>query len=189
MNNKKNLIIAVTGASGAIYAQSLINRLSIIKEQLADTAIVFSKNAKEIWEYELKNSDYKKLPFKQYDPYDFNAPFASGSAGFDTMIICPSSMGAMGRIAAGISNDLISRAADVMLKERKKLLIVPREMPYNLIHINNMKSLSEAGAIICPASPSFYGRPATIKDLAETLSDKILGLAGFEIDSFKWGSH
>ena len=102
------------------------------------------------------------------------------------MIICPSSMGTLGRIAGGISDNLICRAADVMLKERRRLIIVPRETPYNLIHIRNMEMLTQAGAIICPASPSFYSKPATIADLVMTVVDSVLTLAGFVEDSYNW---
>jgi 4-hydroxy-3-polyprenylbenzoate decarboxylase len=104
------------------------------------------------------------------------------------MIICPCTMGTLGRIASGISSDLMTRSADVMLKERKKLILVPREAPLNLIHLTNMKLLTEAGAIICPASPSFYSKPATIEDLAMTVVDRVLSLAGFNLETFSWGS-
>lgn len=183
----RKIIIAVTGASGAIYADLLFKRLQRIKQQISVCNIVLSDNAHSVWEYELGDSTYKNIPFKVYINDDFYAPFASGSAGFDTMIICPCTMGTMGRIASGISNDLITRAADVMLKERKKLILVTREMPLNLIHIKNMQTVTEAGGIICPASPSFYSKPASLKDMLLTVIDKVLVLAGFEIKSFQWG--
>ena len=103
------------------------------------------------------------------------------------MIVCPCSMGLMARIAMGISNDLVTRAADVVLKERRKLILVPRDTPYNLIHINNMRLLTEAGAIICPASPSFYSKPQSFEALAKTVTDRVLDLAGFKLDSYRWG--
>jgi len=124
---------------------------------------------------------------REYDNKDFYAPFASGSSTFDTMIICPSSMGMLGRIANGVADDLITRAADVMLKERRKLIIVPRETPYNLIHINNMKLLTEAGAVILPATPSFYSRPKNIDELVLTVVDRIMDQAGFNINTGRWG--
>jgi 4-hydroxy-3-polyprenylbenzoate decarboxylase len=102
------------------------------------------------------------------------------------MIICPASMGTIGRIANGTSDDLIARAADVMLKERRKLIIVPRETPYNLFHIRNMESLTLSGAIICPASPSFYSKPETISDLVMTVVERIISLAGFEAGVYRW---
>ena len=126
--------------------------------------------------------------FTTYDNHDFMAPFASGSAGFDAFIICPCSMGTLGRIASGMSNDLITRAADVMLKERKQLICVVREAPYNLVHLKNMTAVTEAGGIICPASPSFYSIPKSIDDLAATVVDRVLQLAGISIDTFKWGN-
>ena len=112
---------------------------------------------------------------------------ASGSAGYTAMIICPCSMGTLGRIASGVSDDLMTRAADVVLKEKQKLILVPREAPYNLIHLNNMKLLTEAGAVICPASPSFYSKPATINDVVMTVVDRALTLAGLELETSHWG--
>jgi flavin prenyltransferase len=112
---------------------------------------------------------------------------ASGSAGYDTMIVCPCTVGTLGRIANGTSDNLIIRSADVMLKERKKLILVTRETPYNLIHILNMRKVVKAGAIICPANPSFYSKPLNIEELTGTVVDKILLLADFATDGFKWG--
>ena len=146
-----------------------------------------STNAKDVWQHELNNKDYENLPFKLFEPSDFFAPFASGSAKYDVMVVCPCSMGTMGRIAAGISNDLTTRAADVMLKERRKLILVTRETPLNLIHINNMKAVTEAGGIICPASPSFYSNPSTVEQLASTVIDRVLDLIGLDNKSFRWG--
>jgi 4-hydroxy-3-polyprenylbenzoate decarboxylase len=184
---KRKIIIAVTGASGAIYAQKLLERLRSVKDDIEETAVVFSKNAKEIWECEI-GSEYKPSGIeKEYQADDFYAPFASGSSRYDTMIICPASMGITGRIANCFSDDLISRAADVILKERRRLIIVPRETPYSLIHINNMKSVTEAGGIICPATPSFYNKPQSIEDLVLTVVDRIIDLAGFEIETKRWG--
>ncbi|MCK4662423.1 MAG: UbiX family flavin prenyltransferase [Bacteroidales bacterium] len=184
--NQKRIIVAVAGASGTIYAKRLFEKLISLTEQIEEVEVVFSKNAYDIWHYELDNKSYKQLPFKIYDNNNFFAPFASGSAKFDTMIICPCSIGTLGRIANGISDDLISRAAEVILKERKKLIIVPRETPYSLITINNMKILTEAGGIICPANPSFYNNPQTINDLVDTVVNRVLDLAGFEIEISRW---
>jgi flavin prenyltransferase len=125
---------------------------------------------------------------KVFDNKDFFAPFASGSSQYDSMIICPCSMGTLGRIAHGYADDLISRAADVMLKENKKLILLVREMPYNLVHIENFRLLALSGAIICPASPSFYSKPQSVEALVDTVIDKLLLLAGFDIKTFKWGS-
>src|SRR6202008_2979072 len=116
-------------------------------------------NAKDVWKHELKSEGYSSYGFNFYGKTDFNAPFASGSSKFDCMIICPCSMGTLGRIAGGISNDLITRAADVMLKERRKLICVVGETPSNLVNLRNMTAVTEAGGIICPATPSFYSKP------------------------------
>lgn len=183
---KHKIIVAVSGASGAIYTKVLLEKLVMLKDQVEDVGIVMSDNAKEVWKFELGNTDYNKLPFKQYEKNDFFAPFASGSARYNLMIICPCSMGTLARIASGISNDLVSRAADVILKERRKLILVTRDTPLSLIHINNMKTVTEAGGIICPASPSFYSMPATFEALAATVTDRVIDLAGLNNDTFRW---
>lgn len=126
------------------------------------------------------------LPF--FSQKDFTAPFASGSGKYNTMIIVPCSMGTLGRIATGVSSDLITRAADVILKERRKLICVVRDTPYNLVHIRNMETLTLAGGIICPATPSFYSKPTTIEEVAATVVDRALDLAGLDISTFRWGS-
>ncbi|HSM46684.1 MAG TPA: UbiX family flavin prenyltransferase [Draconibacterium sp.] len=146
---KRKIVVAVTGASGAIYASLLFKKLREIKNQLSEVAVVFSTNAKDIWKYELKDTFEPVFPFRVYEKDDFYAPFASGSSSFDTLIVCPCSMGTLGRIAHGISDDLITRAADVILKERRKLILVPRETPFSLIHLENMKIITLAGGIIC----------------------------------------
>lgn len=181
------VVVAVTGASGSIYVRLLLEKLSAIKDQWNDLAIVLTENAKQVWETELGNDDYKNLSLKKYSTTDFTAPFASGSGKFNTMIIIPCSMGTLGRIASGVSNDLITRAADVVLKERRKLICVVRDTPYSLIHIRNMETVTLAGGIICPATPSFYSLPKTIDDLAATVVDRVLDLAGFDIKTFRWG--
>lgn len=181
------IIIAVTGASGSIYAKILLDKLVKLQHQIKEVNIVFSDNAKAVWKHELGNDDYQNYPFKTFSKTDFMAPFASGSAKFNTLIICPCSMGTLARIASGISNDLVTRAADVILKERRKLILVTRETPLNLIHINNMKIITEAGGIICPATPSFYSQPKTIEEIASTVVDRIVDLAGIEQNSYRWG--
>ena len=183
---ERKIIVSVSGASGAIYAKVLFDRLLHIKNQVSKVGVVMSDNAKEVWKYELGNDVYKDYPFDFYEKNDFMAPFASGSAKYDTMIICPCSMGTLGRIAGGISNDLTTRAADVILKERRKLILVARDTPYNLIHINNMKTVTEAGGIICPATPSFYSRPQSFEELAATVIDRVIDLCGFEYESYRW---
>ena len=181
------IVVAITGASGSIYAKLLIEKLLTIKDQWQELAIAMTENAKQVWETELKNDSYKNLPVKNFAINDFTAPFASGSGKFNTMIIVPCSMGTLGRIATGVSNDLITRAADVILKERRKLICVVRDTPYSLIHIRNMETVTLAGGIICPATPSFYSLPGSIEELAATVVDRVLDLAGFDIKTFRWG--
>jgi flavin prenyltransferase len=183
----RKLVLAVTGASGSIYFKLLLDKLTQLNGQWDQLAIVMSDNAREVWETELGNTDYNNYDLPFYSKNDFSAPFASGSGKFDTMIIVPCSMGTLGRIASGISNDLITRAADVVLKERRKLICVVRETPYNLVHIRNMETVTLAGGIICPATPSFYSRPQTLEEVAATVVDRILDLAGFDIKTYRWG--
>ncbi len=186
---KIKVAIAVTGASGSIYAQVLFNKIKSLEDQIQEVSVVFSSNAKDVWEHELGNTSFLDLPFKQYGKDDFFSPIASGSAQYDVLIICPCSMGTLGRIANGFSDDLTTRAADVMLKERKKLILVVRDTPYNLIHLKNMTALTEAGGIICPASPSFYSKPTTFEALATTVIDRVIDLAGFEQENtYRWGT-
>lgn len=188
MSKKQKIVVSVSGASGAIYAKVLFDRLQQLSDQIDEVGVLMSDNAKFVWKTELSNTDYKDLPFTFYKPQDFTAPFASGSARYETMIICPCSMGTLGRIAQGISNDLTTRAADVILKERRKLILVARDTPLNLIHINNMKTITEAGGIICPATPSFYSNPSTFEELASTVVDRVISLSGLDLDSYQWGN-
>lgn len=183
----RKLVVAITGASGSIYASLLLKGLQQIRSQWNEVALVFSDNAKAVWKTELGTTSYEQFDFPIYTKHDFSAPFASGSGQFDTMIIIPCSMGTLGRIAQGSSSDLITRAADVVLKERRKLICVVRETPYNLLHIRNMETLTLAGGIICPATPSFYSKPKTIEDVAATVTDRVLDLAGFDISTYRWG--
>lgn len=207
MSKKINIVIGITGASGSIYAKVLLEKLAALKGQIGSVGIILSDNARQVWEQELASTGAAEgrkgrkgdisggallpltLPaqFKYYGKSDFMAPFASGSSDYRVMIVCPCSMGTMARIATGVSNDLITRAADVMLKERRKLILVPRDTPLSLIHINNMKAVTEAGGIICPASPSFYSRPATFEALASTVVDRVLDLSGLDVKMYRWG--
>ncbi len=186
---ERKIIVSVSGASGAVYAKVLFDKLLHIKNQVTRIGVVMSDNAKDVWKYELGNEQYKDYPFDFYGKNDFMAPFASGSAKYDTMIICPCSMGTLGRIAGGISNDLTTRAADVILKERRRLILVARDTPYNLIHINNMKAVTEAGGIICPATPSFYSKPQNFEELAATVIDRVIDLCGLQNDSYRWNDN
>jgi 4-hydroxy-3-polyprenylbenzoate decarboxylase len=182
---KHKVVVGITGASGSIYAKVLLDKLVALSNQIEDVGIVLSSNAPEVWKHELGEMP-SKLPFKVFGKMDFNAPFASGSAKFETMIICPCSMGTMARIAAGVSNDLMTRSADVVLKERRRLIMVIRDTPLSLIHLRNMTTITEAGGIIAPASPSFYSHPDSMEDLAATVIDRVLDLAGFDLKAYRW---
>lgn len=184
----QKIVIAITGASGAIYAKQILTKLQRIQPKELEVAVVMTENSKTVWKTELGDTSYQEIPFTQYSNFDFSAAFASGSGNFGTMIIIPCSMGTLGRIAHGISNDLISRAADVILKERRKLICVARETPYNLVHIRNMETITLAGGIICPATPSFYSKPQTVDEIVATVVDRVLDLAGIAIDTYRWGT-
>jgi 4-hydroxy-3-polyprenylbenzoate decarboxylase len=184
----KKIAVAITGASGSIYAKRLLEKLQGLMDQVAELSLVMTDNAKQVWETELGDKNYDNFPGRYFSTKDFKAPFASGSAGYDAMIIIPCSMGTLGRIASGMSNDLITRGADVMLKERKKLILVIRDTPYNLIHIRNMETVTLAGGIICPASPSFYNNPRTMEEAADTVVNRVIDLAGLINNSFRWGT-
>ncbi len=182
------IVLAITGASGSVYAKLLLDKLLTIKDQWSELSVVMTENAKLVWKTELDNDAFNNYNAKFYSQQDFLAPFASGSGNYDIMIIAPCSMGTLGRIASGISNDLITRAADVILKERRKLMCVIRDTPYNIIHIRNMETVTLAGGIICPATPSFYSKPKTIEEAAATVVDRVIDLAGLQINTFRWGN-
>lgn len=180
------LAVAVTGASGSVYAKVLLDKLAQLKDQVTEVSVVWSDNARVVWQHELGDDTHQNYDFKTWDKGDFMAPFASGSSTYEGLIICPCSMGTVARIAGGISNDLITRAADVMLKERRKLICVVRETPYNLVHLRNMTTVTEAGGIICPATPSFYSNPKNIEEAAYTVVHRVLQLSGLNVDGYKW---
>src|SRR5882757_7557161 len=177
------LVIAATGASGAIYLQRLLAQLD---PTLHEIHLVFSGYARQVIHEEL--GDLLVAPgVQQHHDKSMNVPFVSGSAHFDAMVIVPCSMGTMGRIAAGTSETTILRAADVFLKERRKLILVPRETPWNLIHARNIVTLMEAGAVILPASPGFYSRPQNLEELADTVVARILDQLGLPMPgAFRW---
>jgi 4-hydroxy-3-polyprenylbenzoate decarboxylase len=183
----KKVVVAISGSSGAVYAKVLLDKLAGLRDQWTSVGVVLSENARVNWTLEIGPPDFSVYPFDFYGKQDFNAPFASGSARYDTMIVCPCSMGMLGRIATGVSNDLISRAADVVLKERRRLILVTRDTPLSLIHLRNMVAVTEAGGIVCPASPSFYSKPDSVEAVAGTVVDRVLDLAGFTLDSYRWG--
>ncbi|MBE9488122.1 MAG: UbiX family flavin prenyltransferase [Bacteroidetes bacterium] len=176
--------LAITGASGSIYARQLIQCL--IKQDVVESiTVICSKNGLEVMDFEGEFiPENEKVTLKNNK--DFYSHTVSGSSCDDVMIIIPCSVGMMSRIAGGISDDVISRSADVILKERRKIIFVVRETPLNIIHIRNMQTLSEAGAIIMPASPSFYSKPQNIEDVAMTVTNRVMSLLGFKND-FSWG--
>ena len=181
------LVVAVGGASGAPYARRLLSVLSTQPKDVVEAHLVFSKAAHQVWAEEI-GTPTADLPFKKWDVRDFNAPFASGSAGFSAMVIIPCSMGGLARIAHGISEDLIGRAADVMLKERRKLILVARDTPLSLIHLENMAAVTRAGALVLPAMPSFYGRPRTVEEVLDTVVGRVLDHLGLPVKlGPRWG--
>ncbi|THH41391.1 UbiX family flavin prenyltransferase [Neolewinella litorea] len=187
--SRRKIVVAVGGSSGSLYAKVLFDRLLELNSNWDNVGVVITENGKYNWKFELGDEEWRNYGFDYYGQRDFTAPFASGSAQYGTMIVCPCSMGLMARIASGISTDLITRAADVIMKERRRLILVPREAPYSLIHLRNMTSITEAGGIICPAVPSFYGKSDTPEDIVRTVVDRVLDLAGFDVpDTFRWGS-
>lgn len=178
------IIVAVTAASGAIYARQLLEQL-VASPQVENIALILSTNAEAVAETEgvtLPESD----KITRYANDNLFAAPASGSARWNAMVIVPSSVGTVGRVAAGTSQTLIERAADVMLKERRRLVVVVRETPLSLIHLRNMTTLTEAGAIVLPASPSFYSRPTDIEELCSTVTERIVSLLGIDAPHFEW---
>jgi flavin prenyltransferase len=177
------LVIASTGASGAIYLQRLLAQIDCAQNELH---LVLSSFAKQVIHDELGEL-HVPVGVHEHNDRSMNVPFASGSTYFDAMVIVPCTMGTLGRIAAGTSDSSIHRAADVFLKEKRKLILVPRETPWNLIHIRNCATLLEAGAIIMPAAPSFYSRPVSIEDVADTIVHRILDQIGLPSPAaFRW---
>jgi 4-hydroxy-3-polyprenylbenzoate decarboxylase len=168
------IVVAVGGASGAIYARRLLDALAAARG--LEVGLLFSRAGEEVWRHELGAPP--EVPFRRWDLQDFRAPFASGSAGWQAMAVIPCSTGGLARIAHGISDDLIGRAADVMLKERRKLVLVMRETPLSLIHLENMLAVTRAGAVVLPASPSFYTQPATVEALVDTVVARVLDQLG-----------
>lgn len=188
MQHRKKIAVAITGASGAVYAKLFLQKLGSLKDQIQELSLVMTDNARLVWETELGDKSFEQFDARYFSKNDFMAPFASGSAQYDALVVIPCSMGTLGRIAGGISNDLITRGADVMLKERKQLILVVRESPYNLMHIKNMETVTLAGGIICPATPSFYSKPQTVEEVAATVVNRVIDLMGLNSSSFRWGN-
>lgn len=179
------IIIGITGASGSFYTLSLLEKIKKMSQITCE--LIITPNGKKVWDFELKTAAIPSFTTYQHD--DMFAPPASGTAGYDAMIICPCSMGTMAKIAHGIADNLLTRAADVMLKERKKLILVIRESPLSLIHIDNMKTVTLAGAIVMPASPGFYFRPSSMDEMADHFTDHILQLSVADSDGRQWGTN
>ncbi len=174
------LVVGVSGASGAPYAWRMLSFLSGPgRDAGIDTHVVFSKFGRLCWDDEV-GIDPRSFGLPTYNPGDMTAPFASGSAGFDAMIVVPCSVGQVGRMAHGVSADLIGRGADVMLKERRPLVLVVRETPFSLIALRNMTMLVEAGAIVMPAAPSFYSQPDSVEALLDTVVARALDRVGVD---------
>jgi 4-hydroxy-3-polyprenylbenzoate decarboxylase len=179
------VVVAVGGASGAIYAKRLLDTLAAVRTGL-EVGLLFSRSGEEVWRHELGSAP--SYPFRRWDLQDFRAPFASGSAGWQAMAVIPCSTGGLARIAHGISDDLIGRAADVMLKERRRLVLVVRETPLSLVHLENMLAVTRAGAVVLPASPSFYSQAATVEALVDTVVARVLDQLGIPNSLMpRWG--
>jgi 4-hydroxy-3-polyprenylbenzoate decarboxylase len=173
------IVVAMTGASGAIYTQRLLDNLD---SKAHEIHFISTKHAREVGQLELPKGELRiASSVIQYDENgSMSVPFVSGSSKFDAMVVIPASMGTIGRVANGVSDSTVARAADVFLKERRKLIFVPRESPYNLVHLRNMATLTEAGATIIPASPSFYNKPKTVTEVVDTIVARVLDHLGIE---------
>jgi 4-hydroxy-3-polyprenylbenzoate decarboxylase len=184
---KRKIVVGITGASGAPYARRLLHVLR--ERDDVEVGVCLSSTAPEVWKVECGGDVREAIPFPVWGTRDYGAPFASGSAGWNAMAIVPCSMGTVGRIAHGISDTLLTRAADVMLKERRALVVVPRESPLSVIHLENLTSLARAGALVLPAMPAFYGRPATLDQAIDTVVARILDHLALDHTLVKrWGS-
>jgi 4-hydroxy-3-polyprenylbenzoate decarboxylase len=188
---KRKIVVGITGASGAPYAKRL---LAVLDERAkaredVEVGVCLSATAPEVWKLECGGDLREQMPFPVWGARDYSAPFASGSAGWHAMAIVPCSMGTAGRIAHGISDTLLTRAADVMLKERRTLVVVPRESPLSVIHLENLTTLARAGALVLPAMPSFYGKPESLADAVDTVVGRLLDHLGLDHDlSHRWGT-
>lgn len=177
MSSPKKIVVGISGASGAPYAKRL---LEILRDVDVHVGVVLSKTAEEVWREEITSTEpsVREMGFEIYEGRDYHAPFASGSAQYEAMVVIPASMSSIARIAHGISDDLLTRAADVILKERRKLLLVARESPFSATHLRNMLTVSEAGAVVIPANPSFYSKPSTLEAAIDTVVARVLDHLG-----------
>jgi 4-hydroxy-3-polyprenylbenzoate decarboxylase len=173
---KKKIVVGITGASGAPYARRLLAVLA--QRDDVEVGVCASRTATDVWALECGGDLREAVGFPVWGVADYRAPFASGSAGWQAMVVVPCSMGTAARVAHGISDTLLTRAADVMLKERRTLIVVPRETPLGLVHLENLAQLTRLGALVLPAMPSFYGKPATLEDAIDTVVGRILDHLG-----------
>ena len=179
------VVVAITAASGAIYARQLLETL-VASNEVERVAVIYSANARAVVAHEGESMP-QSPKIEEYDNDNLFASPASGSARWDARVVVPSSVGTVGRVASGVSQTLIERAADVMLKERRRLIFVVRETPYSLIHLRNMTTLTEAGAVILPATPSFYSLPKSIEEVCQTVTERIVSMLGVESERYEWG--
>jgi 4-hydroxy-3-polyprenylbenzoate decarboxylase len=187
---KRKIVVGITGASGAPYARRLLGLLEERASTKGDVevGVCLSATAAEVWKVECGGDIREAIRFPTWGMRDYGAPFASGSAGWHAMAIVPCSMGTVGRIAHGISDTLLTRAADVMLKERRTLVVVPRESPLSVIHLENLTALARAGALVLPAMPAFYGRPETLEQAIDTVVARLFDHLGLENELVtRWG--
>ncbi len=183
---RKKIVVGITGASGAPYARRVLAVLK--RREDVEVAVCVSQTAPEVWALECGGDLREAIGLPVWGVRDFRAPFASGSAGWQAMVVVPCSMGTVARIAHGVSDTLVTRAADVMLKERRTLIVVPRETPLSVVHLDNLAYLARAGALVLPAMPSFYGKPETLDDAVDTVVGRILDHLGLDHDLVRrWG--
>jgi 4-hydroxy-3-polyprenylbenzoate decarboxylase len=175
---KRKVVVGITGASGAPYAKRVVEVLRGRDD--VELGVCVSSTAPEVWALECGGDLREAIGAPVWGLRDYKAPFASGSAGWHAMVVVPCSMGTAARIAHGISDTLLTRAADVMLKERRTLVVVPRETPLSIVHLENLTALARAGAIVLPAMPSFYGKPETLEQAVDTVVGRILDHVGVE---------
>ena len=186
------IVVGITGASGAPYAKRLVDWLSARQKSRGDVevGVCTSATAPEVWALECGGDLREQIDAPIWGARDYRAPFASGSAGWHAMVVAPCSMGTAARIAHGISDTLLTRAADVMLKERRTLIVVPRETPLSVIHLENLTALARSGALVLPAMPSFYGRPSTMEQLIDSVVGRVIDHVGLDHDlSHRWGAN
>lgn len=185
---KRKIVVGITGASGAPYAKRLLHHLKARANEV-EVGVCLSATAPEVWALECGGNLREDLPFPSWGMRDFKAPFASGSAGWDAMVVVPCSMGTVARIAHGISDTLLTRAADVMIKERRTLIVVPRETPLSVIHLENLTTLARAGALVMPAMPSFYAKPEGVDAILDTVIARVLDHLGLDNSiARRWGA-